>query len=83
MTHACGCRSASTMNEEPTHAPIHADRRVGEVAREYPGALEVMKDLGINHCCGAGLTLAEAAASAGVALERLLEALNERARTAA
>jgi iron-sulfur cluster repair protein YtfE (RIC family) len=55
---------------------------VGEIAREYPGALEVMKDLGINHCCGAGLTLAEAAAAAGVALDRLLEALSERARTA-
>ena len=42
-----------------------------------------MRDLGINHCCGAGLTLAEAAAAAGVAVERLLEVLNERARTAA
>ena len=63
MTHACGCRSASTMNDaRTTHAPIHADRHVGEVAREYPGAFEVMRDLGINHCCGAGLTLAEAAA---------------------
>ena len=84
MTHACGCRSASALNEEPTETsrPMHANRRVGEIAHEYPGALEVMTDLGINHCCGAGLTLAEAAASAGVALDRLLSALNERVRTA-
>ena len=48
-------------------------------AREHPGALDVMKALGINHCCGAGLTLAEAAAAAGVSVDRLLEALNGRA----
>ena len=84
MTHACECHSTSALNEEPTKTsrPMHADRRVGEIAGEYPGALEVMNDFGINHCCGAGLTLAEAAASAGVALDRLLSALNERARTA-
>jgi hypothetical protein len=29
-------------------------------------------------CCAAGLTLAEAAAAAGVPVERLLEALNAR-----
>ena len=32
--------------------------------------------MGINHCCGAQLTLAEAAAAAGVPLQALLEALN-------
>jgi iron-sulfur cluster repair protein YtfE (RIC family) len=43
----------------------------------YAGALEVMKAMGINHCCGAGLTLSEAAAAAGVPLDALLIALNE------
>jgi iron-sulfur cluster repair protein YtfE (RIC family) len=36
-----------------------------------------MKEMGINHCCGAHLTLREAAATAGVSLEALLAALNE------
>jgi iron-sulfur cluster repair protein YtfE (RIC family) len=35
-----------------------------------------MKQMGINHCCGAQLTLAEAAAAAGVPLSTLLEALD-------
>jgi iron-sulfur cluster repair protein YtfE (RIC family) len=36
-----------------------------------------MKEMGINHCCGAHLTLQEAAAAAGVPLDALLAALNE------
>jgi iron-sulfur cluster repair protein YtfE (RIC family) len=35
-----------------------------------------MKAMGINHCCGAQLTLSEAAASAGVPLDTLLTMLN-------
>ena len=58
-------------------APIRADETVGGVAHHHAGALEVMKEMGINHCCGAQLTLREAAASAGVPLDTLLAALNE------
>jgi iron-sulfur cluster repair protein YtfE (RIC family) len=36
-----------------------------------------MKAMGINHCCGAQLSLREAAAAAGVPLPALLSALNE------
>ena len=56
---------------------IQADQIVGDVAHHHAGALEVMKQMGINHCCGAQLTLAEAAAAAGVPIDALLEALNE------
>jgi len=56
---------------------ISPEQTVGHVAHHYPGTLEVMKALGIDHCCGAQLTLTEAAASAGVPLETLLGALNE------
>jgi uncharacterized protein (DUF2249 family) len=55
---------------------ITAEQTVAEVAHHYPGTLELMKEIGINHCCGAQLTLTEAAASAGVALDGLLRALN-------
>ena len=56
---------------------IRAEQTVGDVAHHYSGTLEVMKAMGINHCCGAHLSLTEAAASAGVSVESLLKALNE------
>ena len=57
--------------------PVTADLTVGDVAHHYPGTLGVMQTMGINHCCGAQLTLGEAAASAGVSIDTLLKALNE------
>jgi iron-sulfur cluster repair protein YtfE (RIC family) len=57
--------------------PVRADQTVADVAQLRAGALETMKALGINHCCGAHLTLSEAAAAAGVPLDALLAALNE------
>jgi iron-sulfur cluster repair protein YtfE (RIC family) len=42
-----------------------------------------MKEMGINHCCGALLTLREAAAAADIPLDRLLGALNEPRKTRA
>lgn len=58
-----------------TLPPITAEQTVDAVSRRHPGALPVMKEMGINHCCGGHLTLREAAAAAGVTLEALLEAL--------
>lgn len=60
-----------------TQLPIQANQTVGDVAHQHAGTLEVMQRMGINHCCGAQLTLAEAAAAAGVPLQTLLEALNQ------
>lgn len=57
-----------------------AARTVAGVVAERPERLEILKTLGINHCCGAHLTLTEAAASAGVPLDRLLAALAAPAR---
>ena len=54
---------------------LNAEMTVAQVARE-PGALDVLTRLGINHCCGAGLSLREAAAAAGVPLDALLAALD-------
>lgn len=53
-----------------------ADQTVGDVARRSPAALEAMKQLGLNHCCGAPLTLSEAAAAAGVTVSEVLDAVN-------
>lgn len=76
MSHECGCQSGSPATVRAAGAPITADLTVGDVAQRYAGALAIMKEMGINHCCGAGLTLREAAASAGVALDVLLAALD-------
>ncbi len=79
MAHTCGCRSGSG-----SHAsPITDTLTVEDVSHHVPGALEVLKAMGINHCCGAHLTLREAAASAGTPLESLLEALRALERAPA
>jgi iron-sulfur cluster repair protein YtfE (RIC family) len=54
---------------------VNADVIVSEVTRDSR-ALDVLKRMGINHCCGAQLSLREAAAAAGVSLEALLTALD-------
>jgi regulator of cell morphogenesis and NO signaling len=56
--------------------PLRATQTVAEVAGQFPGALDAMTRMGVNHCCGAQLTLAEAAAAAGLSLDALLEALD-------
>jgi iron-sulfur cluster repair protein YtfE (RIC family) len=83
MAHSCGCHGHAHPATAGAQAPITADRTVGDVAHHYPGALEAMQAMGINHCCGAALTLEEAAAAAGVPLDALLAALNERQGTSA
>jgi iron-sulfur cluster repair protein YtfE (RIC family) len=79
MAHECGCHTHSPAAAQAAGAPITADLTVGDVTHQYAGALDTMKEMGINHCCGARLTLREAAASAGVPLEALLDALNRPA----
>lgn len=71
MAHTCGGGSGNASSAWP----ITAERTVEEVSQGVPGALAVLKAHGINHCCGAHLTLREAAAAAGTPLDGLLEAL--------
>jgi iron-sulfur cluster repair protein YtfE (RIC family) len=83
MTRQCGCHHDSPAVLDRSLAPVRAEQTVAEVARERAGALDTMKQMGINHCCGANLSLREAAAAAGVPLEALLAALDEPRRTPA
>jgi len=71
MAHACGCHGHGAA------ASIGRERTVRDVLEARPELRAVFEGLGLNHCCGAHLTLAEAAASAGVPLERVLAALGE------
>jgi iron-sulfur cluster repair protein YtfE (RIC family) len=83
MAHECGCHHDSPMALDTSGTPVRAEQIVAEVAERRAGALGIMKDMGINHCCGAHLTLREAAAAAGVPLDALLVALNEPRKTPA
>jgi len=77
MAHTCSCCSdhAVALGARPPRPKPDAGRTVGDVLATNPDALAVMQRFGIDHCCGAGLTLAEAAAAAGADLDALLEAL--------
>lgn len=69
MTSACTRHGQATTT-------VHSGQTVGDVAARSPRVLEALQRLGIDHCCGAALTLAEAAAAAGVSTDALLEAVN-------
>lgn len=83
MAHECSCRHDSPMARATPLSPVRPEQTVADVAGHRPGALDVMKEMGINHCCGAHLTLREAAAAAGVSLDALLAALSEPPKTPA
>ena len=75
MTHACGCHTDFTVDTGHDVAPAGPDDTVGDVVRRRAGGLQILKEMGINHGCGAHLTLREAAAAAGVSIDALLAAL--------
>jgi iron-sulfur cluster repair protein YtfE (RIC family) len=75
MAHDCTCRCDSSTDPGSASASLRPDETVDEVVRRQAGALEILKEMGINHCCGAHLTLREAAAASGVSLDLLLAAL--------
>src|SRR5215468_2210983 len=77
MTQACSCRHGALEANEMAVKTVRAEHTVGEVVQHNADALEITKQMGINHCCGAHLTLREAAAAAGASLEALLAKLNE------
>lgn len=77
MTHECRCRHEVPTAPGQSLPPVRPEQTVAEIAQHRAGGLETMKEMGINHCCGAHLTLQEAAAAAGVPLDALLAALNE------
>jgi len=56
-----------------------AERALGDIARELPGAAAVFRRYGLDYCCGGSQTLGAAAAVAGIdarAVERDLAALS-------
>lgn len=73
MSHCtCGCGHGAPITLASPR--VTADTTV-EDAKRRPGALDVLQRFGINHCCGAHLSLREAAAAAGADLEAVLGSL--------
>jgi len=72
-----GARVDLSSGKEDTAMTL--EETVAEIARRSPAALEVMKAMGINHCCGGHLTLTEAAAAAGVSVDKVRQAVEKAA----
>lgn len=73
MTKSCGCgcgHQDAARVERYTEATT-----LGEAARDA-AARAILERFGVNHCCGAHLSLREGAAAAGVRLDEILSALN-------
>jgi regulator of cell morphogenesis and NO signaling len=54
---------------------------VNDVVLEFPGTLEVFRQLGVDTCCGGGASLAQAAQDLQVLPETLIESLRLHATT--
>jgi tRNA 2-thiouridine synthesizing protein A len=76
MAHPCGCEHDSPATPGRALSPVEPEHTVEHIVRHHAGAFEILKRAGINHCCGAHLSLREAAAAAGAPLGALLVALN-------
>ena len=79
-TCGCGCQHGMTAGTGGAVRPadretVAAQETVEGAVRWSPRAAEILRGLGIDTCCGGRLTLAQAAASAGVPVETVLEAL--------
>ena len=89
MGDACGCgcqhdaeaRPGETARLPTREASASEETVEGALARS-PRVAEILRSLGIDTCCGGRLTLAQAAASAGVPVAAVLEALGADGRDA-
>jgi regulator of cell morphogenesis and NO signaling len=70
----CGCKHGAA-GAGATGPAVAAEETVETAVKRSPRMLPVLRELGIDTCCGGGLTLAQAAASAGIPTERVLERL--------
>ena len=78
MSESCGCGCKAGAVAGPGGSKLRVPRSeetVDTALERSPDAAAILRDLGIDTCCGGRLTLSQAAASAGVPVETLLEAL--------
>jgi regulator of cell morphogenesis and NO signaling len=78
MSDACGCgcqHGGAPGAGTAASGAIGSGETVEGVVRRSPRAAGILRGLGIDTCCGGALTLVQAAASAGVPVETVLQAL--------
>lgn len=80
MTKSCGCGCGH--GDGKRAARYTAATSVADAARDAAGRA-VLERFGLNHCCGAHLSLREGAAAAGVPIDDVLAALNAPATVTA
>jgi regulator of cell morphogenesis and NO signaling len=80
-TCGCGCKQSAGAAAGATGRALASEETVEAAVKRSPHALAVLRELGIDTCCGGSLTLAQAAAAAGLPPETVLRALGERAET--
>jgi regulator of cell morphogenesis and NO signaling len=57
------------------HPPIDTDAPLGELVNQLPGAARTLESYGLDYCCGGRRSLADACATQGVDVDRVVEAL--------
>ena len=57
---------------------LSAKTTVSDLVTERPGRSRVFEDLGIDYCCGGGVSLSEACAGAGLDLDEVIAELERR-----
>jgi iron-sulfur cluster repair protein YtfE (RIC family) len=62
---------------------ISPSSTVNDVVREFPGTLEVFRQLGVDTCCGGGVSLAQVARDLQLLPDGLIETLQLHAQAAA
>jgi hypothetical protein len=88
MGQTCGCGCCHSASPSPVEAgpmtrplALMPEDTVEAAARRSPQGLPILQRFGIDTCCGGHLTLAQAAASAGVPVETVLRALEPAVAT--
>lgn len=59
-----------------TSTPVTEDMTVNNTIKDYPPTIEVFTRFGIDSCCGGAVSIKEAAARDGAALDEIMSALN-------
>jgi iron-sulfur cluster repair protein YtfE (RIC family) len=75
----CGCGCREHLEPGASARCFTPETPVGAVSND-PAARAILERFGVNHCCGAHLSLREGAAAAGARLDELLTALNAPAK---
>ena len=86
QTCGCGCRhgassSSVDLGQKTRPLSLAPEDTVEAAALRSPYGLLVLQHFGIDACCGGHLTLAQAAAAAGVPVETVLRALEPAVAT--